>query len=170
MDHKAGPLGQHFYKAGKGGPKSNEKEKGAGFSLGPFILFKDQLIYGCEGNGNKDIAYLRRFTLIQRKAGGQLMLHWFFTSDHARELHNHPWDFWVLILWRGYNEKTEAGVERIWPLSLRFCKASHAHRVELLDGKPALTLVLTGPRKSAWGFFLKEGWLYWRDYFKLRKC
>jgi hypothetical protein len=40
--------------------------------------------------------------------GVQLYLHKIMRSDADRELHDHPWAFASLILWRGYHEETEA--------------------------------------------------------------
>ncbi len=180
-ENKTSLRGQHFYQPGESGPKSNEGTRGPLWRWLGHLFLKRDVIYGCELNGNKDTAYLTRWTLWQGPKGQQLLLHIFHTSDHARELHNHPWDFWSLILWRGYWERSQTGLldsdgepETVlkWfgPLSFRFCPAHHAHRVILDQGKRAITLVWTGPKKAAWGFFTSKGWLYWKDYFRERKC
>lgn len=46
-------------------------------------------------------------TRKQGEDGKQYFLHKFLRSDADRELHDHPWPFKAVILWRGYYEETE---------------------------------------------------------------
>jgi hypothetical protein len=39
-----------------------------------------------------------------------------------------------------------------------------AHRLELIDGEPAETLFITGPKIRSWGFHCPKGWVHWRDF------
>lgn len=66
-----------------------------------------KIIYGCEGRGDADTPYLTRWTLLQGR-WGQVCLHKFHRSDHD-VMHDHPWAFVSLILWRGYVEETPRG-------------------------------------------------------------
>jgi hypothetical protein len=125
-------------------------------------------IYGCEARGDGQSAYLTRYTLIDRPAW-QLCVHVFHRSD-ADDLHDHPWPFVSLILWRGYREQTPDRIRRRWPGSLAFRPARWVHRVELLGGKPAITLVWMGKRCREWGFFTRAGWVQWRRYFTEKGC
>lgn len=59
---------------------------------------------------------------------------------------------------------------RVRPGALLFRKATHRHRVVLVDGKPAWSLVLRGPYVRDWGFFTSKGWQRWREYFAERGC
>lgn len=131
-------------------------------------LFRWKTIKGCAARGDGDSPYLSRLTPAKRWRW-QPGLHVFHRSD-ADELHNHPWCFWSLVLWRGYVEVTPTGRKRRWPGSLVFRQASHAHRVELLGGKCAVTLVLLGPSTHAWGFFTAQGWQPWEAYFEEQGC
>ena len=125
-------------------------------------------IYGCEARGDAADAYLTRYTLAKRP-GWQLCLHVFHRSD-ADELHDHPWPFWTLLLWRGYREHTPTGNRRVWPGMLLFRPATWAHRVELIRGRRAVSLVLMGRRVREWGFFTPSGWQAWRAYFAEKGC
>ena len=127
-----------------------------------------KIIYGCESRGDHDQPYLTRYTLIERK-NWQLCLHVFHRSD-ADEHHDHPWNFISLILWRGYVEETPVGKKRKYPGMVLFRKAAHRHRVELVNGKKAVSLVLMGKRTRQWGFFTSKGWQSWTRYFIERKC
>lgn len=129
---------------------------------------RKKVIYGCEGRGDADSPYLTRYTLLDWKRF-QLCLHIFHRSD-ADDMHDHPWPFITLMLWRGYIEHTLLGKKRKWPGMLLFRKAEHRHRVELVNGKRAISLVLMGKRKREWGFFTLIGWTPWQQYYKDNNC
>lgn len=139
-------------------------------------LFERKTIYGCDARGDGDSAYLTRWTILGAPNGTALHLHRFHRSD-ADEMHDHPWAFVSLILWRGYVEEAEIGAidscivrERIRPGRLLWRSATWIHRVELVDDKPAWTLVLTGPYVRQWGFWTRAGWKPWPIYFADKGC
>jgi hypothetical protein len=131
-------------------------------------FFERKTIYGCEARGDAQSAYLTRWTLFKTHFG-QVCLHVFHRSD-ADDLHDHPWPFLSLILWRGYVEETPRGRRRAWPGMVLFRQAEHRHRVELINGRPAVTLVVMGRRVREWGFITPRGWQQWREYFRERGC
>lgn len=132
------------------------------------ILFQKKTIFGCEARGDANSAYLTRYTLIKTRFG-QICIHVFHRSD-ADELHDHPWNFWTFILWRGYVEETPFGRRRLWPGMLQFRPAEHRHRVELVNGHKSITLVFMGPYRREWGFVTPSGWQQWREYFRRKGC
>ena len=82
-------------------------------------LYKSKkTILGCDARGDGDSAYLTRYVLLETRRGN-LNLHQFHRSD-ASDMHNHPWAFWSLILWPGYQEVTPEGTKRRWPLALAY--------------------------------------------------
>jgi hypothetical protein len=140
---------------------------------------KKKIIYGCEERGDAQSPYLVRYTLFECKYF-QVCLHVFFRSDHT-EHHDHPWNFLSIVLWRGYYEETVEVVKwlgfwerkiqkRVWPGMFLFRKATHRHRVVLANGKKAVTLVIMGKYRRTWGFFTKDGWKAWKQYFFENKC
>lgn len=158
-------------------------------------MIRKKIIYGCESRGDSHSPYLTRYTLLDTTSL-QICLHVFHRSD-AAELHDHPWPFASLILWRGYIEevaqkyyvnrdRTSDGFlagwvswsrlnglvsrKRKWPGMVIFRKAQHAHRVELIDGKPAVTLVFMGRKIRDWGFFTSRGWESFKSYFERMGC
>lgn len=156
-------------------------------------MFRKRIIYGCESRGDSASPYLTRYTLASL-AGIEVFLHVFHRSD-SDELHDHPWPFVSLILWRGYVEEVASRSaadgdrsvdggrrvysetrykltrrKRVWPGMLLFRRASHAHRVELVREKPAITLVLTGRQVRRWGFFTSAGWEHFKSYFERMGC
>jgi hypothetical protein len=147
-------------------------------------LFSKKTIRGCESDGTADSPYLTRWTLIGSDKFA-VYLHKFHRSDRD-DLHDHPWPFISIILWRGYFEEVPAvwtyepadhysneGLrkrKRVWPGAVLFRKATHQHRVILVNGKPAWTLVIRGAYVRDWGFLTGAGWQRWKEYFKERGC
>lgn len=111
-------------------------------------------IPNCDGS-----AYLTRLIILEWADGSKLMLHKFHSSDHDRDLHDHPWAFKTFILWRGYIEHHAGGSRRRYPGMLLQRPAQWRHRVELIKGKPAWTLVFTGPKVREWGYHTPAGWV-----------
>lgn len=99
-------------------------------------------------NCDKD-PYLHRWYLIRWNILG-IFIHKFVRSDEDRALHDHPWDFIVIPIWRGYVEHSEheysketplghlgiramATQRRVYPIiGTRFRRGTYRHRVELL--------------------------------------
>jgi hypothetical protein len=140
------------------------------------LLGRERADIGRKGaDGNPDV-YLTRWTLLGQRFSGQrqkLFLHCFHRSDHE-DIHDHPWPFWSLILWRGYWEVTREWDEdramycRVrrwkWPGMLLRRSAEWQHRVEIPFGKKVWSLVWTGPKERSWGFWCSGTWRPWREH------
>jgi len=150
-------------------------------------MIKRSIIYGCEALGNAKDKYLTRY-LFPRIVGIRMMLHVFHRSD-VGDMHDHPWPFVTIILWRGYIEETpiyrtwqreDVGFtvarvdgrkrKRVWPGMILHRPADWVHRVELVNGNPAVTLVFTGKRIREWGFWTSKGFEVFRSYFDRMGC
>ncbi len=117
--------------------------------------------------------YMWRWKVAQW-LGYELRFHMFRSSD-PDDMHDHPFWFLSLLLAGTYTEQFEDPETKETKtiirkgLSLAYRRATHKHRVLVPDG-PALTLVLSGRRSRAWGFWptCKDGitkqWQYWKDY------
>jgi hypothetical protein len=121
-----------------------------------------------------------KFTRLQLRLPlvGQILLHKFYISD-PEVCHNHPWDFFSLVL------SKEPFVEEVLQIkyensmspeviktilyhqrfSFRFHPAKKYHRV-IATSTPVWTLVFTGPRKyKNWGYYLEgTGHIDWQIY------
>jgi len=131
------------------------------------------IIHGCDARGDGPEPYLTRWILF-RKRSIALYFHKFHRSD-AEDLHDHPWNFISIILWRGYKEQTftENGglqIKRVYPGSIIFRKSTHAHRVVLINDKPAYTLVIRFKDNYNWGFYVKGVYIHFREYFIKMRC
>lgn len=140
-------------------------------------IFRRRTIYSPD---LPDDPYLDRWTLFSCR-WFQVLLHRFHRSDNAA-VHDHPWWFVSLVLWRGYREQIRRArfghqviqYVRRWPLSLAFRRAEDRHRVILLPAvktrellvpgttAPAWTLVITGPRRRTWYFYPQNVRVPWR--------
>lgn len=109
-------------------------------------------------------------------------------SDAGRDHHDHPFDFYSLILWGGYLEhrpgclcfvegKTRdedphwreivaTGCRYYGPGSIVRRKAEDYHRLELVNG-PAWTFVITGPYRRTWGFLVNGEWIHYKKYHEM---
>jgi len=136
---------------------------------------RKKIIYGCEARGDAHEPYLTRFIIFYGKKI-KIYFHKFHRSD-AVDLHDHPWNFVSIILWRGYMEEVPDGSapgyrkqKRVWPGMIIYRPAHHAHRVVLLNEKPAYTLVFVSKYVRQWGFFTSRGWMNYKNYFTEKGC
>ncbi len=87
-----------------------------------------------------------------------IRLHHWHSNDDARAHHDHPHWFITVVLWGAYTDISTApdGSEirdRLTLGSIRFRPAAYRHTVqEIVPG--TLTLLLTGPTKFHWGFWV----------------
>ncbi len=81
-----------------------------------------------------------------------IRLHHWLKSDDLRHMHDHPWDFYSLVLWGSIIDRTESGDEQRNWLSLRKFKAEHRHAAVI--NKPCWTLLFCGREKRVWGYWV----------------
>lgn len=131
---------------------------------------------------NEENVYLKRWYLIPKNDILNIYLHRFFRSDDDRALHDHPWFSIGMILDGEYDEvmprdqkRYRDGTDRS-EISVRrkrfrpvFRRASHVHRIALLDGadgKPeqVLTIFITGPKRRRWGFWCPKGFKWSKTF------
>ncbi len=126
--------------------------------------------------------YLDRWG-FEVKALGGVFLHRMQGADPGEDLHDHPWWFVSIPLLGGYLEEraetrsapqyaTDAPVfgsrrgflvER-HPRRWRTMRLDECHRIVELTRHQTWTLVVHGPTRRRWGFYLPSGWLLWQAY------
>lgn len=108
--------------------------------------------------------YLKRWYLIRRESCG-LFIHKFIRGDEDRALHDHPWNFVIIPLWRGYVEHQDSGRKRrVWPLMISIRKGEFRHRVELVGAKPAWSIFVRFRRRRDWGFWPNKVFVHWKKW------
>lgn len=145
-------------------------------------LFEKKVIVNCERK-----PYLHRWYVF-RTERISLFIHKFVRSDEDRALHDHPWGFFVLPIWRGYIEHHDPKCEacknnggrclldgkshsrRVHPIiGARLRTALYRHRVELIGNKPAWSLFIRFKKIREWGFWMPEGFVQWNKFWQ-DKC
>lgn len=115
--------------------------------------------------------YLDRWGIENKRIGG-VFLHRMTAPDPGRDHHDHPWWFGSWVLKGGYNQE-KADSRRPsdeWYVSIRHrwswgtIRLDQRHRIYHLHSVPTWTLVIHGPTRRGWGFFLNNGWMPWRIY------
>ena len=108
--------------------------------------------------------YLNRWWIIPRNEVQNVYLHQGLRDDDDRALHDHPWDNQSYVIKGRYREITPDGsfIREAGELVCR--EATDAHRLELVNGEPFVSLFFTGPKVREWGFYCPKGWIHWRDF------
>lgn len=151
-------------------------------SLGRKMVIMDR-----EGNE----PYLIRYYMlhVDRDDNGgfsfNIFIHKFIIGDDA-DKHDHPWNFFTLILSGGYYEEYEKVVdgrkitltEFRKPGFFQYVKSTHTHRVILPENKGCWTLFVPFKKNREWGFWRKnlnlgedseKEWVPARQYLKDKK-
>lgn len=84
-------------------------------------------------------------------------LHKIYKADEDLHLHNHPWKFWGIVLWGGYEEQLPEGVNQRGWLSCGGGDNSSFHKIKYLFKNPTITLFFTGVKTYDWGYMTSEG-------------
>ncbi len=116
-----------------------------------FIIYNQAL-------GKPECPYLRRWVI--NFGLFSIRLHKWIRGDDPRHLHDHPWNFITIVLSGNYTDITETGEEPLSRWSIRYRAALHKHTVKTTG---CWTLLLTGPEKRVWGFWItrRTGHPYW---------
>lgn len=122
--------------------------------------------------------YLDRWGIGHDRIGG-VLLHRMEAPDPGIDLHDHPWTFVSIVLWGGYTElRAEARLAQDFARlaenspdcrrgtevrrrlgSARMMRLDECHTITRLHRRRCWTLVLKGPRRRSWGFYLPGGYM-----------
>ena len=83
-------------------------------------------------------------------------LHEWFKADADRHLHNHPWNFFGIILKGGYIEEIPTGRRKRGFLSIIKGKHTYIHKVSQLLKPKGITLFFVGKKEYPWGFIVGD--------------
>jgi hypothetical protein len=97
----------------------------------------------------KDIG--EKFTRWElRTPWGSVLLHRMHAPVEHQHFHDHPWNFWSIVLWGGYSERIRgAGTEWRGAGSIRYRRAECAHKTTTYD-RVSWSLCFTGPKIREW--------------------
>ncbi len=133
-----------------------------------------------------DSEYIVRLHLI-KTPWFAICLHWILKPDPEPYLHDHPVSFLSLILRGGYTERRgvyqynraigfAANDRASWAYSYpkhtwyNYIRATRYDRHSIIEVKPkTLTLCFMGPKTREWGFHTKDGWMFRKDYYAIKR-
>lgn len=116
---------------------------------------------------------------------GRIMVHRMQAPDPGLDLHDHPWWFTTIVLWGGYTEQranireapalaaiaeayprtcTRGVLERRQPWRPRVMRMDECHSITALQRRTSWSLVIGGPRRRVWGFYLPAGYMTEAEY------
>ena len=107
--------------------------------------------------------HFKRFAIIESKYLS-IYLHSFTQPDKDLWEHDHPWDFFLLILKGGYKEQTNNKVYKRNPGFFKFIEAEHRHKIVELNSNKSISLAICGERRREWGYHTDNGWVSQLDY------
>lgn len=128
--------------------------------------------------------YLDRWGLSHDRIGG-VLIHRMQAPDPGVDLHDHPFWFVTIPLWGGYTEEraqnrdapglaviaerwpetcTRGAEEERRPLRPKVMRLDECHRITKLHRRTVWTLVIKGPRRRSWGFYLPSGYMPEAEY------
>jgi hypothetical protein len=97
---------------------------------------------------------------------GTLRVHKFWRGDSDRHMHDHPWSFITFPL-SPYYEWVDAGSKIVYrevrAFRPHYRPAEFRHIVDDPAG-PIYTIVITGPKKRRWGFWVNGKFVDYHDY------
>jgi hypothetical protein len=84
-----------------------------------------------------------------------IYIHKIYKEDNDKHLHNHPWNYWNMILSGGYGEASmlynQVVYHNMLPFSSSIRKHDRYHKISTIF-KPTTTLFITSGRKYDWGY------------------
>lgn len=144
------------------------------------VLFRRLTLRRSDGQ-----VYLDRWGIGHDKIG-RVLLHRMDAPDPGIDLHDHPWWFVSIILWGGYEEEradtreaptmariaeayatrtTRRGVAEVRrPGSIRTMSLRECHTITRLLRRRSWSLVIGGPCRQSWGFYLPSGYMSEPEY------
>jgi hypothetical protein len=106
----------------------------------------------------------RHLNAQENKKPWNAFIHKICKSDPT-DLHDHPWDYFTLILRGGYWEETPNGMFWRGPGYFTFRKAKALHRLIIKDG-PCWTFFIHFKKIRDWGFVYRGSWMDHEKYIK----
>lgn len=114
--------------------------------------------------GTAERPYMQRWYLLPRNETFNVYYHRVLRDDDDRALHDHPWPSFSIMTKGQMREITKDGTRTIRAGECVYRGPEFAHRLELIDGTPAETLFITGPKIRDWGFHCPKGWVHWEQF------
>lgn len=118
--------------------------------------------------GNPECPYVERWVIETRWFS--IRLHKWLGDDDLRNLHDHSWDYVAMVIKGVYTEKLdedqgEGFIYWMIPWKPVYRKAERRHAVHPVGPWPVWSILLTGPEKREWGFWVNGKFRKRNKYF-----
>lgn len=121
------------------------------------IMWKDKL-------GMPDCPYVIRWGI--KTKWFSIRVHKWLHSDDLRHLHDHSWWYLTFIMKGHYTEFLENDkVDFVTRFQFRYRPLGHKHAVSIDPFKGCWSILLTGPEKREWGFWVNGKFRKRNKYF-----
>lgn len=130
--------------------RGSSVESGGQITRRSVVRFHPPVLKWRERLGLPECPYVIRWRFETRRFS--LRIHHWLGPDDDRAFHDHPWNFVTFVVKGGYVDVNPAGSDHVHAPAIRYRSAYHRHTVHPCGGG-AWTIVLTGPRIRAWGFW-----------------
>lgn len=115
-----------------------------------------------------DSEYIKRLFVLKSPMNS-ICVHWINKPDPEPYDHDHPVDFFSIVLSGGYAERRN-GVIR-WRRRWNFIRASAEDQHTIVEVLPnTVTLCFMGRKTRDWGFHTPGGWVMWKDYYAAQRA
>jgi len=95
-------------------------------------------------------------------------LHGIYAADQDKHLHNHPWDYFSLILKGTYLEETENGINTMSPGSYAKRDGTKFHKIQKLLTPVVYSLFISSKPKREWGYKVNDEFVQHEKYRELK--
>lgn len=113
------------------------------------------------------VLHFRRWRLLPTPLFS-IYIHKIYKADEDEYMHDHPWNYFNMILHGSYTEKyfddDMEQLKYLTPGNCGFNMATRFHKIEKLNSLVVTTLFITGRRKRDWGYKIGECWVQHAAY------
>lgn len=98
-------------------------------------------------------------------------IHGIYHRDEDQHLHNHPWDFFSVVLKGYYTERLEGNRKKIrFPGHMARRKKDAFHKIDSLHSKSVYTLnIMWNADEGNWGYKVKGEFVHHEAYRELKR-
>lgn len=108
--------------------------------------------------------YMRRWWIVRTRFF-EARIHYTSSADVGEHVHDHPFDFITIVMKGTYDEYlASAELVRHRRGVPFFRQAEVAHAIDKISQGGVWSLVLTGPRRREWGFYVDGNWVHEETY------
>lgn len=136
-----------------------------------FKTIIDKLFLIKEIKSKQGVLHFRRYRLLSTR-WFSIYIHKIYKSDQDLHLHDHPWNYFNMILKGGYIEETiennckKKNVMIHYRYSFR--KATQCHKILHMITPCVTTLFITGKSYRTWGYQVNDAWIDHMTYRELK--